>query len=82
MVFARQVDIVAVAQGKIIPSGYSVKPSNSFETGVIAIHVQDAQAVKQGDVLIELDATQNSTIADWLPANISRRLAEAAACML
>ena len=31
-----------------------------YETGVItAIHVQDGQAVKKGDVLIELDPTQN-----------------------
>lgn len=51
------IDIVATAQGKIIPSGYS-KIIQPYETGVIAsIHVQDGQTVKQGDVLIELDAT-------------------------
>ena len=48
------IDIVATAQGKIIPSGYS-KIIQPYETGVIAsIQVQDGQAVKQGDVLIEL----------------------------
>ena len=53
------VDIVATAQGKIIPSGYS-KIIQPYETGVIAsIHVQDGQTVKQGDVLIELDSTLN-----------------------
>ncbi|MDC8449210.1 MAG: HlyD family type I secretion periplasmic adaptor subunit [Nitrospira sp.] len=53
------IDIVATAQGKIIPSGYS-KIIQPFETGVIAlIHVQDGQTVKQGDVLIELDSTLN-----------------------
>lgn len=53
------IDIVATAQGKIIPSGYS-KTIQPYETGVIAsIHVQDGQTVKQGDVLIELDATLN-----------------------
>jgi hemolysin D len=58
------VDIVAVAPGKIIPSGHS-KTLQPFETGVIAaIHVQDGQAVKQGDVLIELDATQNGADRD------------------
>src|SRR5207237_6650687 len=39
------IDIVATAQGKIIPSGYS-KVIQPFETGVItAIHVQDGQLV-------------------------------------
>lgn len=53
------IDIVATAQGKIIPSGYS-KVIQPYETGVIAaIHVQDGQSVKKGDVLIELDPTQN-----------------------
>ncbi|MBX3306261.1 MAG: HlyD family type I secretion periplasmic adaptor subunit [Nitrospira sp.] len=52
-----RIDIIAIAQGKIIPSGYS-KIVQPYETGVIAaIHVQDGQAVKQGDLLIELDAT-------------------------
>lgn len=53
------IDIVATAQGKIIPSGYS-KIIQPYETGVIAsIHVQDGQTVKQGEVLIELDSTLN-----------------------
>lgn len=53
------IDIVATAQGKIIPSGYS-KVIQPYETGVIAaIYVQDGQVVKKGDVLIELDSTQN-----------------------
>ena len=58
------IDIVAVAPGKIIPSGHS-KTIQPFETGVIAaIHVQDGQIVKQGEVLIELDATQNRADRD------------------
>ena len=56
-------DVVAVAQGKIIPSGYSkvIQPViQQFESGIVrAIHVQDGQVVKKGDVLIELDPTQN-----------------------
>ena len=53
------IDIVATAQGKIIPSGYS-KVIQPYETGVIAaIHVLDGQVVKKGDVLIDLDPTQN-----------------------
>lgn len=55
-----RIDIVATAQGKIIPSGYS-KIIQPYEAGVIAsIHVQDGQTVRQGDVLIELDSTLNA----------------------
>jgi hemolysin D len=54
-----QIDIVASAPGKIIPSGRT-KVIQPFETGVVrAIHVRDGQAVKAGDVLIELDPTMN-----------------------
>jgi hemolysin D len=53
------VDIVATAQGKIIASGYS-KVIQPYEAGVIAsIHVIDGQVVARGEVLIELDPTQN-----------------------
>lgn len=59
-----RIDIVATAQGKIIPSGYS-KVIQPYETGVVAsIRVQDGQVVKQGDVLIELDPTQNQADHD------------------
>ncbi len=54
-----RIDIVATAQGKIIPSGYS-KVIQPYESGVIAaIHVQDGQTVRKGEVLIELDRTLN-----------------------
>jgi len=54
-----KVDIIASAQGKIIPSGRT-KVIQPFETGVVrAIRVRDGQAVKAGDVLIELDPTIN-----------------------
>lgn len=56
------IDIVAVAQGKIIPSDYS-KVIQPLESGIIKkIHVREGRHVKNGDVLIELDAT--STGAD------------------
>ncbi len=52
-----KIDIVAVAQGKIIPSDHS-KVIQPLDTGVISvIHVDEGQQVKQGDVLIELDDT-------------------------
>ena len=52
-----KVDMIASAQGKIIPSGRS-KIVQPFEIGVVrAIHVKDGEVVKAGDVLIELDPT-------------------------
>ncbi|MET0514620.1 MAG: biotin/lipoyl-binding protein, partial [Nitrospiraceae bacterium] len=58
------IDIVAIAPGKIIPSGHS-KTIQPFETGVVAaIYVQDGQVVKKGQILIELDATQNRADRD------------------
>src|SRR5215469_8792936 len=54
-----KVDMIASAPGKIIPTGRS-KIVQPFETGVVrAIHVNDGQTVKAGDVLIELDPTIN-----------------------
>ncbi len=56
-----RMDVVATAQGRIISGGDS-KIIRTDEAGVIAsIHVQDGQAVKQGEVLVELDATRNVT---------------------
>src|SRR5882757_9568193 len=60
------IDIVASATGKILPSN-RVKVIQPFEAGVVrAIRVQDGQAVKAGDVLIELDPTVNEAERDHL----------------
>lgn len=60
------IDIVASATGKVVSSGRS-KVVQPFETGVVrAIHVQDGQAVKSGDLLIELDPTVNAAERDRL----------------
>jgi hemolysin D len=60
------IDIVASATGKIVPSGRT-KVIQPFETGVVrSIRVQDGQAVKAGDVLIELDPTANAADRDHL----------------
>lgn len=60
------IDIIAMAPGKIIPNDYS-KVIQPLESGVIsAIHVHNGQAVRQGQVLIELDATANSADHDRL----------------
>ena len=60
------IDIVASATGKIVPSDRT-KVIQPFETGVVrSIRVQDGQAVKAGDVLIELDPTVNAAERDHL----------------
>src|SRR5262249_54333414 len=52
--------------GKIVPSSRS-KIIQPFETGVVrAIQAQDGQAVKAGDVLIELDSTVSAAERDHL----------------
>jgi len=64
------VDIIASAKGKIIPSGRT-KVVQPFETGVVrAIHVHDGQAVKAGDLLIELDPTINKADQGHLQADL------------
>ncbi|MBB6343490.1 multidrug efflux pump subunit AcrA (membrane-fusion protein), partial [Pseudomonas fluvialis] len=51
-----EIDVVATATGKVVPSGKS-KVIQSSEVAVIkAIQVEDGQAVKAGDLLVELDA--------------------------
>lgn len=55
-IFGR-IDVVAAAQGKIVPND-RVKTIQSVETATVkAIHVSDGQTVKAGDVVVELDAT-------------------------
>jgi hemolysin D len=64
--WAGTIDIVASAPGIVVPSGRT-KVIQPFETGVVrSIRVQDGQAVKAGDVLIELDPTVNAAERDHL----------------
>jgi hemolysin D len=64
------IDIVASATGKIMPSSRT-KVIQPFETGVVrAILVQDGQAVKAGEVLIELDPTANAADRDRLQSDL------------
>jgi hemolysin D len=59
-----EVDIVATAPGKIVPTG-RVKVIQPFEIGVVrAINVEEGQAVKAGQVLVELDPTINAAERD------------------
>jgi hemolysin D len=50
-------DIIVNAAGEIIPSGRTKTIASVEVASVKALYVQEGQAVKQGDVLIELDPT-------------------------
>ena len=63
------VDIIATASGKIVPTGRT-KIIQPLESGVVhAIHVQDGQHVKSGDVLIEIDTTVSAAERDRLQSD-------------
>lgn len=65
-----QIDIVATAQGKIVPGG-RVKTIQPMETATVrAIYVSDGQAVKTGEVLIELDATAADADTDSIAGDL------------
>src|SRR5690606_8525894 len=80
-IFGR-VDIVATAQGKIIPNDRT-KVIQPLDTAVIKrIHVRDGQQVKAGDLLVELDATiaqadSDRTQSDWQQAQLDGARAQA-----
>jgi hemolysin D len=65
-----EIDIVAAAQGKIVPTG-RIKVIQPLEIAVVrAIHVRDGQTVKAGDTLIELDPTINAAEASRLKSEL------------
>ena len=56
-----KIDTVATAAGRIVPGG-QVKVIQPFEHSAIkAIHVHEGQAVREGDVLIDLDPVETET---------------------
>ena len=61
-----KIEVVATAQGKVVPTDRT-KTIQPFETATVkAIHVTDGQQVRAGDVLIELDATTAQADLDRL----------------
>jgi len=63
-------DVVAVAQGKIIPSG-RVKTIQPLERGVVSkILIREGQIVQKGDLLIELDTTSSGADMDRIGAEL------------
>lgn len=72
------IDVVATAQGKIVPSDRS-KTIQPLEPAVVkAIHVQDGQHVKAGDVLVELDATDANADQTRIGGDLSSARLQAA----
>lgn len=52
-----KLDIIATAQGKLVPSGY-LKVLQPAESGIVReIVVKEGQLVKEGDVLVRLDSS-------------------------
>jgi hemolysin D len=73
-----QIDIVATAQGKVVPSDRT-KLIQPLEIGAVsAIHVHEGQSVKRGDTLIELDTTNTQADATRLGNEYSTTQAELA----
>jgi hemolysin D len=64
------IDIIATAQGKIVPSGRS-KMIQPFDTAVVrSIHVIDGEHVRAGDLLIELDPTMDRAEQEHLHSDL------------
>jgi len=70
-VFGR-VDVIATAPGRIMPAG-DVKTIQPLEPGTVrAIHVQDGDHVRAGQLLIELDPTQPGADRDRLTHDLTQ----------
>jgi hemolysin D len=64
------VDIVAIAPGKLIPSGRT-KTIQPLEAGVVrAIYVRDGQTVAAGERLIDLDTTMSTAELNHLKGDL------------
>ena len=72
------IDVVATAQGRIVPTGRS-KVLQPMEGGIVkAIHVMDGQIVKAGQVLVEIDTTLTGADREHLAADLMAARMDAA----
>lgn len=72
------IDVVATAQGKIVPNERT-KTIQAMETATVkAIHVTDGQRVKAGEVLIDLDATTAQADQDRVQSDLGVALLQVA----
>jgi len=70
-----KIDVIAVAQGKIQPSG-RVKVVQPVETGkVTAVYVSNGRHVRKDDVLVELEA--EDAVADQIGSQVDHAAAQA-----
>jgi hemolysin D len=66
------VDIIATAQGQLIPSG-QVKVIQPLDSSIVRdIRVQDGDVVRAGDILVSLDNTEASADRDRVAHDLSR----------
>ena len=68
-----KVDIVAVAQGKVIPSEH-IKHIQPLEAGK-TIHIKEGQYVEEGEPLITLDSTETQADVERFSHEIKERQA-------
>jgi hemolysin D len=75
-------DIIAIAEGKLVPVG-EIKVVQPLETAVVkAIHVEEGSHVRGGDVLIELDPTDTSANLESLRYDRNQALLDAEAARI
>jgi hemolysin D len=73
-----RIDTVATAEGVLVTKD-RVKVIQPLESSIVrVIHVHDGQAVKQGDLLVELDPTESQANADSLKYDLIKSQLEAA----
>jgi hemolysin D len=66
------IDIIATAQGKVVPTGRT-KLVQPLETGQIAkINVEDGDRVRQGDILLAMDQTVTAAERDRIRPELLR----------
>lgn len=74
--YTAHMDVVVTSQGSVITPGRS-KVVQPLEAGVVkAIHVRDGQAVRAGDVLVELDPTSSEADSERLSMEYAEARAE------
>ena len=59
-----KIDIAVNASGKVIPSGYTKTIASVEIASVRAVHVEEGQVVKAGDLLVELDTRASDSDRD------------------
>ena len=71
-----RIDIVSVAQGRIIPDGYSKPVQSIIAAKVKSLHVGEGDVVRQGQLLLELDNTQLTHEQDNIKQQLEMRKQE------